>query len=97
MDNIEKVEDVIRSVSEHTRAVREFKYDMSMKYHNALSQRKRDEIVTRVEKIADAMFYIKDVFRSDYIEFEKYFKDTEVLNKLGKFIKEFTEEIEELR
>jgi len=97
MSSLERLEDVAYSVTEHTRAIREFKYEMSMKYSNATNTDKKNRIVQKVRDIEQVMLLVHNAFVEDYNNLNSLGADAQLLEKLNKAILEFHAEILSLK
>ena len=97
MNSLGKLEDVAYTVTEHTRAMREFKHDMSMKYHNTNNQDKRNRILEKIGNIESIMSGIHGKFVEEYEDLNGQGADAELLEKLKNHINEFYTEILSLK
>jgi len=93
MNSLKKLEDVTYSVTEHTRAIREFKHDMSMKYNNTDNQYKKNRILDKIRNIECIMGVLHNQFLDEYKELNGQGAEAELLEKLKNHIDEFYTEI----
>ncbi|GAA0866630.1 hypothetical protein [Paraclostridium tenue] len=87
------IKQLLRTVQEHTRAIREFKYKVSMKYNNATNEDTSSRIIEKVHSIE--VLYEK--FEEDYYWLNATGEDNDLLVDLRNSIDEFHKEILSLK
>lgn len=87
------VKQVLKTVQEHTRAIKDFKYKMSMKYNNAINEDTRCRIVEKVNSIEQAMTIVYEKFEDDYYWLNARKEDEDLVVELRNSIDEFHKEI----
>lgn len=97
MESLKEIKDVTYSVKEHTRAIREFKHDMYMRYINTDSQDKKDIILNKVQNIEQVMTMIYDTYKSECKRFVVTGMEQDQLDELVASTVEFYEEVLSLR
>lgn len=97
MESLKGIKDITYSVNEHTRAIREFKHDMYMRYINTDSQDKKDIILNKIQNIEQVMTMIYDTYKSECKRFVVMGMEQGQLGELVASIVEFYEEVLSLR
>ena len=97
MESLNSIEDVIHSVKEHIRAIREFKHDMYMRYNNTDSQDKKDIMLNKIHNIEQVMTVLYDKFEEDYYWLNAKGEDNDLVVELRNSIDEFHKEILSLK
>lgn len=99
LNRMEELEKLKHDVNEHTRAIKEFKHDMFMKYNNTNNKDKRSIILQKVNSIYEVMMLIHKRFVAEYDEAVidgSEDKDT-IVNDIKNNIDVFYEEVLSLR
>lgn len=97
MDKLKTLDEVLYSVKEHTRAIKEFKHDKSMRYNNTNNKEKKQKIIEEIQDIEYIMTLIHAGFMSKYKRFAGSKVDYKKLLSLKRYIDEFHIEIVSLR
>ena len=91
------IKQLLRTVQEHTRAIREFKYKMSMKYNNATNEDTKARIIEKVNSIESVMTTVYEKFEEDYYWLNARKEDEDLVVELRNSIDEFHKEILSLK
>ena len=91
------IKQLLRTVQDHTRVIREFKYRMSMKYNNAINEDTRGRIIEKVNNIESVMTIVYDKFEEDYYWLNATGKNNDLVVELRNSIDEFHKEILSLK
>jgi len=96
LNRMEELEKLKHDVNEHTRAIKEFKHDMFMKYNNTNNKDKMSRIIQKVNSIYEVMMLVHKRFVAEYDDLAAQ-TDVSDVNVVDADIKVFYDEVSSLR
>lgn len=94
---IKDLDELQKSLIEHTDALKKFKHDMFMKFNNTNSKKKQSKILDKVEHIYKAMDFVFTHFTEVYNELEDRTDNEELKNTIMLQLLEFRSEMMEMK
>lgn len=94
MDSVDKL---LFDVNEHTRAIRQFKHDMFMRYNNTNNEEKKAKIIEKISNIYEVMMIIYNIFLAEYNKLLSIGSRSNDVIKIKKNIDIFYDEIISLK